>query len=60
MEREAGVIREGAFADWVVLDEDIMSVGEEGLRRLTVRETWVGGKRVYAREAEAGEGEREP
>ena len=60
MEGRAGVIREGAFADWVVLDEDVMAVGAEALRGLRVRETWVGGRRVYKREAEAGgEGERE-
>jgi hypothetical protein len=45
----------------VVLDEEIGGVGREGLRGLRVRETWVGGKRVYRREeeeeeeAEAGE-----
>ena len=55
LEGKAGVIREGAFADWVVLDEEIGAVGEEGLRSVRVRETWVGGRRVYARE---GEGEK--
>jgi hypothetical protein len=35
------------------LDEEIRGVGREGLRGLRVRETWVGGKRVYQREAEA-------
>ncbi|EAQ84644.1 hypothetical protein CHGG_08658 [Chaetomium globosum CBS 148.51] len=59
LDGKAGVIREGAFADWIVLDEDIMGVGKEELRSLRVRETWVGGKRVYAREAEAGEREKE-
>jgi predicted amidohydrolase YtcJ len=55
LEGKAGVIREGAFADWIVLDEEIESVGEEGLRGLKVRETWVGGRRVYQREGEEGE-----
>ncbi|KAH6613771.1 amidohydrolase family-domain-containing protein [Chaetomium sp. MPI-SDFR-AT-0129] len=60
MEGKAGVIREGAFADWVVLDEDIMGVGEEGLREVRVRETWVGGRRVFVREEEeSGRVERE-
>lgn len=61
MEGKAGVIREGAFADWVVLDKDIGKVDVEELRRLKVRETWVGGRRVYKRADEAGreEGGRE-
>ncbi|KAL2198207.1 amidohydrolase 3 [Corynascus similis CBS 632.67] len=54
MDGKAGVIAEGAFADWIVLDEDIMSVGKEEVRGLRVRETWVGGKRVYAREEQEG------
>jgi predicted amidohydrolase YtcJ len=57
MDGRAGVIREGAFADWVVLDEEIGGVGKDGLRGLKVRETWVGGKRVYQREQEAEAGE---
>ncbi|KAH6842540.1 amidohydrolase 3 [Chaetomium sp. MPI-CAGE-AT-0009] len=44
LDGKAGVIREGAFADWVVLDEDIFGVGKEELRGLRVRETWVGGR----------------
>ncbi|KAL2129501.1 hypothetical protein VTI74DRAFT_7669 [Chaetomium olivicolor] len=50
LEGKAGVIAEGAFADWVVLDEEIGMVGREELRGLKVRETWVGGRRVYQRE----------
>ncbi|KAJ4396036.1 hypothetical protein N0V93_000252 [Gnomoniopsis smithogilvyi] len=48
MERRAGLIQEGAWADWVVLDQPLNDVEE--LRSLRVKETWVGGKRVYARE----------
>ncbi|KAL2162418.1 hypothetical protein VTH06DRAFT_7331 [Thermothelomyces fergusii] len=55
MDGQAGVIAEGAFADWVVLDEDIMAVEAEKIRKLRVRETWVGGKRVYAREQDSAE-----
>jgi predicted amidohydrolase YtcJ len=50
LEGKAGVIQEGAYADWVVLDEPLERVGVEGLRDLEVRETWVGGKCVYKRE----------
>jgi predicted amidohydrolase YtcJ len=61
MEGKAGVIQEGAFGDWVVLDEDIARVGREELRHLKVRETWVGGRRVYQRDLgnEEGKGEKE-
>lgn len=49
LEGRAGVIREGAFADWVVLDIPIEEVDVEDLRNLKVRETWIGGRRVYSR-----------
>ncbi|KAK3402080.1 amidohydrolase family-domain-containing protein, partial [Sordaria brevicollis] len=59
-EGKTGVIQEGAFADWVVLDEplEVLAVsgedrkGWEGLRKIKVRETWVGGRKVYDREEE--------
>lgn len=49
LDGKAGVIHEGAFADWVVLDKPIEKVDVEEFRGLTVRETWVAGKRVYKR-----------
>lgn len=52
LEGKAGVIQEGAFADWVILDEPLMSMDVEDLRSLKVRETWVGGKCVYRRDDE--------
>lgn len=50
MEGRAGVIEVGAWADWVVMDGPLEDVDVEELRTLKVKETWVGGKRVYARE----------
>jgi predicted amidohydrolase YtcJ len=47
LEGKAGVIEAGAYADWIVLDEQLESLDPESLRKMTVRETWVGGKRVY-------------
>jgi len=47
LEGKAGVIEAGAYADWVVLDEQLESLDPEALRKVTVKETWVGGKRVY-------------
>lgn len=49
LEDKAGIIKPGAFADWVVLDEPLEKTEIETLRSLKVKETWVGGKRVYAR-----------
>lgn len=49
LEGKAGIIEMGAYADWVVLDEPLEAIDTESLRKITVRETWVGGKRVYKR-----------
>ncbi|GKT90583.1 amidohydrolase 3 [Colletotrichum tofieldiae] len=49
MEGRAGVIKEGALADWVVLDEPLENMDIEDIRDLKVKETWVGGKQVYER-----------
>jgi predicted amidohydrolase YtcJ len=49
LEDKAGVINVGSYADWVVLDEPLESMDVEYLRKVTVRETWVGGKMVYQR-----------
>ncbi|KAI1344823.1 amidohydrolase family-domain-containing protein [Xylariaceae sp. FL0016] len=47
---KTGVVKPGAFADWVVLDKRIEDMDIEALRSVKVRETWVGGKRVYSRD----------
>lgn len=54
LEGKAGVIKEGAYADWVVLDEPLESMDPESLRKATVKETWVAGKRVYKRSGPDG------
>lgn len=51
LEGKAGVIQPGAYADWVVLDEPLETMD---LRKATIRETWVGGKRVYVRPGAEG------
>lgn len=53
LEHSAGIIRRGSFADWVVLDEPLEDMNVEKIRTLKVRETWVGGRRVYSRDEEA-------
>jgi predicted amidohydrolase YtcJ len=55
LEGKAGVIEVGAYADWIVVDEELETMDVESLRKATVRETWVGGKRVYQRPSD-GEG----
>lgn len=42
-----GSIAPGKQADFVVLDRDIMTVPNAQLRQAKVRQTWIGGKRVY-------------
>lgn len=49
LDGRAGVIQPGAMADWVVLDEPLEDLDIEEIRTLKVKETWIGGKRVYIR-----------
>ncbi|GAB4031663.1 amidohydrolase [Spirosoma jeollabukense] len=42
-----GSIAPGKQADFVVLDQDIMTVPNAQLRQTKVRQTWIGGERVY-------------
>jgi hypothetical protein len=42
-----GSITPGKYADFVVLDRDIMQVSEPDILRARVLSTWVGGKPVY-------------
>ena len=58
LEGRAGVIREGAFADWIVLDERLEEMDYEDVRHVRVRETWVAGRRVYRRD-DGAEGVRD-
>ncbi|KAK2612347.1 hypothetical protein QQS21_001611 [Conoideocrella luteorostrata] len=50
LDGRAGLIKEKAFADWVVLDKPIEHMDIEDLRTLEVKETWVAGKKVYSRD----------
>jgi predicted amidohydrolase YtcJ len=47
LEDKAGVIQEGAWADWVVLDSPFDTMQPEDLLKARVMETWVGGKQVF-------------
>ncbi len=43
-----GSLEAGKWADFVILDRDIMTAPEEDLRGTRVAATYVGGKAVYA------------
>lgn len=45
-----GVIRPGALADFVILDADLLAIRAAAIRVVRVNQTFVGGRRVYARE----------
>lgn len=42
-----GSIESGKFADFVILERDIMKIPEEELRDLVVSSTYIGGEKVY-------------
>jgi predicted amidohydrolase YtcJ len=46
-ERDLGSITPGKFADFVVLDQDLMRVPAELVLRTRVLSTWFGGRRVF-------------
>ena len=46
-EKEMGSISPGKFADFVILDADIMSVPVEKILATRVKSTWIGGRSVY-------------
>lgn len=46
-EKELGSLSPGKYADFVVLDQDIMRVPAELVLRTRVLSTWVGGRAVY-------------
>ena len=50
-EDRAGAVEVGKWADWVVLDRDVLEdeIGK-GLRDVVIKETWVGGRRVCSDE----------
>ncbi len=49
-EKEKGSIEPGKFADFVVLEQDLMNAPEEELFKIKVLQTWLNGKQVYKAE----------
>ena len=52
-DHEVGSLEEGKFADFVVLDQDPLTVAPETLGSINVLETWVGGEQVFRRMTQA-------
>lgn len=48
MEDDVGSLSPGKYADFVVLDQDLMRVPPELILATKVKSTWLGGERVYA------------
>ncbi len=46
-DHEVGSLEVGKFADFVVLDQDPLTMAPEGLGSIEVLQTWVGGEQVY-------------
>jgi predicted amidohydrolase YtcJ len=46
-DHEVGSLEVGKYADFVVLEEDPLSIEPEKLSQIRVLETWVGGRQVY-------------
>jgi predicted amidohydrolase YtcJ len=46
-EKEIGSLEVGKYADFIILNEDIMTISPEKTRNVKIKETWVQGKKVY-------------
>ena len=51
-EAERGRLVPGQYADFIVLSGDPMTAAPEAIMAIEVEQTWIGGERVWAREAE--------
>lgn len=48
-EKEKGSLEVGKFADFIILDKDIMKAGDDELLQVNVLKTFLGGEKVYER-----------
>jgi len=57
-EQKFGSLEPGKWADFIIVDRDPTSVDAQSLGRTEVLETWIGGKRLWAKPASASRPER--
>jgi predicted amidohydrolase YtcJ len=48
-EKEKGSLEKGKFADFILLDKDLLKMDEKEMLQTTVRATYLNGERVYSR-----------
>jgi len=48
-ENEKGSIEKGKFADFVVLDNDLMEIAEADIPEIKVKKTFLSGEKVFQR-----------
>lgn len=53
-EHEIGSLEPGKFADFVVFDDNPLTVPADALRDMMPDQTWIGGEQVFARDAHEG------
>jgi predicted amidohydrolase YtcJ len=46
-EKEKGSLEKGKFADFIILDKDLMTTDEKDILQIQVLKTFVGGEKVY-------------
>jgi predicted amidohydrolase YtcJ len=46
-EKEKGSIEAGKFADFIILDKDLMTVPEADILKVKVLKTYLGGEKLY-------------
>ncbi|MCS6832489.1 MAG: amidohydrolase family protein, partial [Flammeovirgaceae bacterium] len=46
-EKEIGSLEVGKWADFIITTQDIMEIPADELKNVTVKETWIAGKRVF-------------
>jgi predicted amidohydrolase YtcJ len=57
-EDRIGSLEPGKWADFILVDRDVSSVDPQALARTQVMETWIAGRKVWARPSAGGGGER--